>query len=373
MNERLSGSGMKRTFNPRLREKGFSLVELLVVVAIFVALITLTIPDYLKNRPFRLLSGETNRLAAVIRQGRLFSLRDNQKTYLEFLPELDMYRLWSYSGWRAYSDIYDPANGRNPDLGDYDRDLDGDGDDYWDGGSPEDPNVFEDGLGYYYYDTTNWDGTTPDPDVFLLPTYPGNQPIRTVSPKLVIDTDPATGFIVDIYRDLGDAGSVAGDNIVPLDVDIRMENMTADWNPSHPIDIRNGVLSHFPVLFMTFFGDGTLAASWDQNLPTGIADEKIDLSPGALGAVQIYLQVRGDAFNPEAYLPFDPVNDVFFGDEGPDEPVSPFETLSIEDSNRDSFGRKITVNNLSGRVIIRNLRPMELDEKRLLVPPIEYL
>jgi len=346
-------------------------VELLVVVAIFVALISLTVPDYMKNRPVRMVSGEANRLSATVRQARLYALRDNEKTYLEFIPELDMYRLWSYSGWRAYADIYDPANGRNPDAGDYDRDLDGDGDDYWDGGNPEDPNVMFDGIGFYY-DVANWDGSTPDPDAMLLPTYPGNQPIRTVAPKLVIVTDPATGEITNIYRDLGDPSAVAGDNVVPLDVDIRMMNMADNWNPTNPIGVRNGVLTHFPLLFITFFPDGTLGASWDQDLPTGFQDEVIDLEPGGLGAIQLHLQVRGNAFNPMAYTPFDPVNVALQGDTGPYAPVSPFQTLSVEDSNRESFGRRIIVNNLSGRVVIRNFRPMELDEKRLLPIPIDY-
>ncbi len=367
---------MKKLLNGRTRERGFSLVELLVVVAIFVALISLTVPDYMKSRPQRLLSGEANRLAATVRQGRLFSLRDNDKTYLEFIPEIDTYRLWSASGWRAYADLPPGLDGnttRSPDLGDYDGDLDGDGDDYWDGGSPEDPHVlaYTDGSGYYYdvnytdADVGPWDGTPLDVDVLLLSTYPGNEPIRTVSPKLVIQLD-ADNEIIDITRDLSDAGFVAGDNIVPLDVDLRMLYMADRWlgATDNPIGKRNGVLSHYPLLFIVFFPDGTLAASWDQETPDGPDEEKIDLAPGGLGAIQIHMQVRGNAFNPEAYTPLHPITiiDNLIGDEGPFEPICPFQTLSIEDANRESNGRKLTINNLSGRVTIGNYLPGDRDQ-----------
>lgn len=354
-------------------QKGFTLVELLVVVAVFAILITLTLPDYMKGRPQRLLSGEANRLAGTLRQARLVALRDNAKAYVEFIPELDMYRLWSESGWRAYADPVmapgEPA-GRNPDIGDYDGDFDGDGDFWWgDGGdpsspsgTPEDQNVKQDSNGNWYYDQTNWDGSYTDPDVLLMPTYPGNQPLRTVSPKLIIDVDPATGNITNIVRDLSGTGGVSGEGIVPLDVDLRMRNLAENWDPTAPIGKRNGVLSHFPLIFITFFPDGTLAASWDvSSPPNGFANEVIDLKPGGLGAVKLYLQIRGNEYNQESYNLFDPTV-VVQGDEGPGEPASPYNTLSVEKSVSDANGRTLTINNLSGRIIIRNFAPKELDD-----------
>ena len=371
MNQRLGGSRRTKALSCRVRERGFTLVELLVVVAIFVALISLTVPNYMATRPQRLLSGEANRLSGTIRQGRLHALRDNDKVYLEFLPEIDTYRLWSSSGWRAYGDLIDVSSDRDPDRGDYDGDLDGDGDCYWNGdpsGEPEDPDVINDPfLGWVYRDT---DGTYTDPDVLLMPTYPGNAPIRTVSPKLRIEVDPATGEVTNITRDLGDSGSVAGDNVVPFDVDLRMRNLAAGW-ANFPLGKRNGVLTHFPLLFIVFFPDGTLAASWDADAPIYDADEleeqeTIDLDPGQLGALQIHLQARGDAFNPEeAYRLFHPedwVNDWTGIDQGPYAPDCPFQTLSTDDANRETFGRVLTVNNMSGRVIIGNYQPSEADD-----------
>ncbi|MFH1676783.1 MAG: prepilin-type N-terminal cleavage/methylation domain-containing protein [bacterium] len=364
-------------FRKNGRQKGFTLVELLVVLSVFVLLISLTIPNYLATRPQRFLSSEANRMAAVVRQGRLFSLRNNAKIYLEFLPEIDTYRMWNEPGWRAYADvIMDPNElaGRHPEFGDYDGDYDGDGDFWWgDGGTPaaptgnvEDPDVkFDAVYGWYYQDS---DGIYTDPDVLLMPTYPGNQPIRTVSPKLVIRLD-GSGNIEKISRDLGDTTSVAGDGIVPLEVDLRMQFVS--WNNQPSLGKRNGVLSHFPLLFIVFFPDGTLACSWDNSIPsTSFADETLDLEPGRLGATQLHLQVRGDAFNLESLTwdlvtPFPPV----FGDDGPDEPLSVWDTLSLQDSAADELGRVLTINNLSGRVIIRNKAPITIDDIPITEPP----
>ncbi len=349
------------------RERGFTLVELLVVLGVFLVLTALTVPSYIATRPQRMLSGEANRMASVIRQGRLYALRDNENTYMEFLPEIDMYRLWSQSGWRAYVDIIDLPQ-RNPERGDYDGDLDGDGDYWWgDGGdpespsgTPEDPDVILDGVSgdWFYQDT---DGIYLDPDVLLMPTYPGNQPIRTISPKLRISLDPVDGSIDNISRDFGDTGAVAGDNIVPFEVDLRMRNFA--WVPDNPIGKRNGVLSHFPLLFICFFADGSLTASWDSANSTGFDDEIIALRPGQLGAAQIHLQVRGEEFNPEEYNIFDPTV-VIQGDEGSEEPLSPYNTLSIEDSQSEIYGRMLVVNNLTGRIVIRNFKPTDLDDYR---------
>jgi len=378
MTKRLGSARRADVFGLMSRQRGFTLIELLVVLGVFVALISMTVPSYLATRPYRLLSGETNRLAGSIRQGRLFALRDNVKVYMEFLPEIDTYRLWTAQGWRAYADVIDPPV-RNPARGDYDGDLDGDGDFWWGnsgtpdspGGVPEDPDVHQDPVtGEWYYEDT--DGTYADPDVLLMTAYPGNQPIRTLSPKLRIELDNNMD-IANIMRDQGDTRSVAGDNIVPLEVDIRMRALR--WGiTSLPLGKRNGVLSHFPLYFLVFFPDGTVQASWDAADSTGIDDEILDLDPGRLGAIQIHLQVRGKDYNLESYELFDP-STVFEGDEEPSEPVSPYDTLSLDDSMSDAFGRIITVNNLSGRLIIRNFRPYDLDkfhDPALYDPTVEY-
>jgi prepilin-type N-terminal cleavage/methylation domain-containing protein len=373
MTQRSSGSlylNLKdlQAFQFRNRQRGFTLVELLVVLTVFILLVGLTVPSYVATRPQRMLSGETNRVAAVIRQGRLFSLRDNQKAYMEFLPEIDTYRLWSGQGWRAYADpVMGPNDppGRNPDIGDYDGDLDGDGDFWWGTGGtpssptgvPEDPDVINDPIqGWVYRDS---DGTYLDPDVLLMPSYPGNRPIRTLSPKVKITIDTTDGSIQNIARDFSDTGGVAGDSIVPFEVDLRMRETA--WDRTQPLGTRNGLLSHFPLLFLVFFPDGTTASSWDSVDSTDFSNEIIDLAPGRLGATQIFLQVRSEDYNPEAFNLFDP-SLVVLGDEGVEEPLSPYDTLSLADSRSDSLGRTITLNNLSGRVIIRNFPPIDLDQ-----------
>ena len=90
------------------------------------------------------------------------------------------------------------------------------------------------------------------------------------------------------------------------------------------------------------------------------ADEILDLQPGALGAAQIHLQVRGNKYNMKEYNVFDPTS-VLPGDNSAGAPLSAYDTLSLEQSNADSYGRIITVNNLSGRVLIRNFMPSQID------------
>jgi len=347
----------------RGHESGFTLVELLVVLGVFILLTALTVPTFIETRPQRLLSAEANRMASIMRQGRLFALRDNQKVYMEFIPEIDMYRLWSESGWRSYSDIVDTTQDWDPDAGEYNGDFDGDGD-YWWGdsgtpdsptGNPEDPDV--DLADRWLYNDT--DGTYLDPDVLLMPSYPGNRPLRTVSPKLRISTAP-----FNIVRDFGESNAVAGDSIFPFGVDLRMRDFIWAGYESQPIGTRNGVLTHFPLYFLIFFPDGTVAASWDGQDSTDFDDEVRDLTPGRLGATQIHLQVRSEQYNPEAYNLFDPTL-VIVGDEGPQEPDSPFNTLSRDDSQSNIYGRILTLNNLSGRIIIRNFKPQELDDLRI--------
>jgi hypothetical protein len=122
---------------------------------------------------------------------------------------------------------------------------------------------------------------------------------------------------------------------------------------------------------MVFFPDGTVSASWDEN-PGAPGTEIIDLQPGRLGAAQIFLQVRGEKFNMRAYNEFDP-NTALPGDSTADAPVSPYDTLSLQQATSDIYGRVITINNLSGRVIIRNIAPNELDKRYLDVPPRIFL
>ena len=118
---------------------------------------------------------------------------------------------------------------------------------------------------------------------------------------------------------------------------------------------------NFPLVFLVFFPDGTVAASWDGPISNDLSDEVIDLRPGGLGASRIHLQARTEDYNAESYNLFNPQN-VTQGDEGPQEPLSPYTTLSLEDSNSEVFGRTITLNNLSGRVVIKNYKPVDLDQ-----------
>ncbi len=318
----------------RKGEKGFTLVEVLVVLTVFAILFSLTVPNYLRTRPQRLLGGQANKIGQLIRYARLQALRDNQKYYIEFIPELDMYRLWNYSGWRAYADPL-RLNG----------DWDGDGDDFTDG---EDADLM--------------DGVIDDPDILLNPLYPANLPLHTVAPKLKLDT--TGGVLNDISRDLDDPDMAAGQTVFPYDLDLRMEPLS--WNPgSTDIFTRPtwttavNILSRGPLLFMVFFSDGTVGSSWqfDQAAP-GLADEIRDLEGGQLGVSEIFLQVRGDLNTKADDLYPDPSGGNY---NGPFDPPSHWETLEYDKAIEASYGRRIIVNHATGRIKVEEFAPRSLD------------
>ena len=323
---------------------GFTLIETMVVVSVLAILLALTVPNYVRTRPQRLLSAQANKIGQVIRYARLQALKNNEKYYLEFIPELDMYRLWGPAGWFAYAD---PMRHDSP--GNIPGDFDGDGDDFSDN---EDPDLY--------------DGVMEDPDILLNPLYPPNLPILTVAPRLHIDA--AGGVITDIYRDFENTDYLAGQSIFPFDIDLRMERLS--WHPTstdtdiitRPIGGTTGVniLSRAPLLFMEFYPDGTVASSWqfDQPLPLDERTEIRELEGGQLGVSEMFLQVRGDLNinagemwrHPEGGNPT-----------GAFDPPSHWETLDYSKAIELSYGRRILVNHATGRIKIENIAPRTLD------------
>jgi prepilin-type N-terminal cleavage/methylation domain-containing protein len=326
--------------------KGFTLVELLVVTTILAILFAMTIPNYLKTRPQRLLGAQANKIGQIIRYGRLQAVKDNKKYYLEFIPELDMYRLWGPSGWFAYADPFD---------------LRGD----WDG----------DGLFFYAPDN--------DPDDYILdPRNPDNVPIHTVAPKLKLVFDPPLSAppphtLVDIYRDFETPDFVAGQAVFPYDVDLRLNPL--DWNPgardliTRPAwpgyDGEVFILSRTPLMFIVFFPDGTVASSWQygspQVLPADLDEmlgqELRDLEGGQLGVTEIFLQVRG-VLNPNSH-------NLFTYPQGGNpeggydiDTLSPYETLGYEQAIVEAFGRRVLVNHATGRIRVEDYAPINLDD-----------
>ena len=314
---------------------GFTLIEVMVVISIFAILLAVTVPNYVKSRPMRLLSAQSNKIGQVVRYARLQALKDNIKLYLEFIPELDMYRLWGADGWFAYADPM-RLNG----------DWDGDGDDFTDS---EDADLT--------------DGVTDDPDIFLNPLFPDNFPILTVSPKLHIDV--VTGTLTDIYRDYENPDYLAGQAVFPFEVDLRMAPLS--WSPGTTDIITRptwttavNILSRAPLQFMVFFPDGTVASSWqfDTPLPVGLNTEIRDLEGGQLGVSEIFLQVRGD-LNIKAYDMFpDPTGG---NPSATFDAPSHWETLDYAKAIQAEYGRRILINHATGRIKIEDFAPRALD------------
>lgn len=318
----------------RKSKSGFTLVEVLVVVTLLAILLAVTIPSYLSGRPKRLLGAQANKIAQIIRYGRLQAIRDNKKYYLEFIPELDMYRLWGPDGWYAYAD---------PDrlYGDWD----GDGDTFLDGDLD---------------------------DEFLNPLNSDNLPIHTCAPRLGFEVNETTRVLEGIYRDFENKNYVADQAIFPFDVDLRMNPLT--WNPGST-DIRTrptdtwptavapedqvNILSREPLLFIVFFPDGTVQSSWqfDQPVPSDLGNEIRDLIGAELGVTEIFLQVRGEV-NPASQDMFDhPAGGNYDGTSD----GSPYQTLSYEDAISETFGRRILINHATGRIKVENYIPVDLD------------
>ena len=323
----------------KLNKSGFTLIEVLVVVTILAILMSLTIPNYLRTRPMRLLGAQANKIGQMVRFTRLQAIRDNEKYYMEFIPELDMYRIWGRSGWYAYADP-DRLNG----------DWDNDGDDFTDG---EDADIL--------------DGVVDDPDILLNPLHPDNLPIHTHAPRLLFDVQ--AGVLVDISRDFENDSYVADQSVFPFDIDLRMDPLK--WGDPEDTDILTrptwtpnvNVLSRGPLLFMVFFPDGTVGSSWsfDQVNP-GLADEIRDLQGGELGITEIFLQVRGNV-NPAAHdLYPDPSGGNF---DGSSDGYSPYQTLEFENSISESFGRRVLINHATGRIKVENFIPANLDDPLL--------
>jgi len=318
---------------------GFTLIEVMVVVSILAILLALTVPDYVRTRPQRLLGAQANRIGQVIRYARLQALKNNENYYLEFIPELDMYRLWGPKGWFAYAD---PMR------------LEGD----WDGDSGTGKDDFTDNE-----DTDLYDGVMEDPDILLNPLYPENLPILTVAPRLHIDA--AGGVLTDIYRDFENPEYLGGQAVFPFEVDLRMEPLS--WSPGSTDIITRptwttavNILSRAPLLFMVFYPDGTAASSWqfDQPLPLGLDTEIRDLPGGQLGVSEIFLQVRGDLnINADEMWRYPGGGNP----SGAFDPPSHWQTLDYAKAIEPSYGRRILVNHATGRIKIEDFAPRALD------------
>lgn len=309
-------------------DHGFTMVEVLVVVAIIGILAATTIPTYLKNRPQRMLSAATNLLVANFNSARVLAIQNSQNVYMEFIPEVDTFRIWDQTNWSRY-------------------------------------------LNYSVHPS----GAASN--AFSI------APVKTFSPLMHIQIYSG---VPTVWRNLGSERAIGGEKVVPMEVDLRMNpNTCSDQNPNIPalvarppgLDVPDSMkyLSRIPLLYITFHPDGSITDSWSTPCQSIDVDKPAPVGRH-LGVAEIFLQVRGDE-NPytannyisdyadiaERYFPNQSLPTMYYW-WGAERNLGGGENEIKDGAMSDANARRIVINEATGRVVVENWAPYNID-----VPP----
>jgi prepilin-type N-terminal cleavage/methylation domain-containing protein len=326
-------------------EKGFTLVELLVVVTIMLMLLAAVIPQFNRDRPKRLLSQTAIRLANDLRWARAQAVEENQIYFVEFLPLIDTYRIWDENAWRKYTDNYFYS-------------------------ADDDVSINGDGREVYH------EAKMADSD----PTNPMHYPVKTVGPPIQYIREQGR-FEINQAAAASDTSGTSW----PFDVDLRLNTAILTVPTNNPkLDVLNWanlivplpeIIEQAPaervkfiiptqerLIYLAFFPDGTVTSSYespefaeivvDGAWPNGNTSNPQNggsfcVPPaGTLGITYLFLQVRGDR---NLDLALD------------DWPNTNNQTLPPEETFQEAMGRRITIIHSTGAIIVSNFSPREID------------
>jgi type II secretion system protein H len=80
------------------KQAGFSLIELMVVIAIFAILLSIAIPNFFGKMPARRLESAAGDVNAALQRARLAAIKENTCVVIEFSSTSDNYRIYADNG-----------------------------------------------------------------------------------------------------------------------------------------------------------------------------------------------------------------------------------------------------------------------------------